>query len=159
METKNVQMTIQEARLLYLNASENLKKSLESTFGKEVFQKITDRIKTYEDACKEIGETPINEKELLSLGMTQDEIVYRKLKTITKALNEGWIADVCNSDISRWYPYFAPKGSPSSFAFDDSDYGSSDAYAGSGSRLCFKSEELSKYAGKQFLELWKEFIL
>ena len=33
------------------------------------------------------------------------------------------------------------------------------ATAGYGSRLCFKDSDLAEYAGKQFTELYKNFIL
>lgn len=157
---KTLKISESKARELYKTGSEKLKSILEESFGKEFFsQKITDRIKTYEDACSELGLDPINEKKLMDLGLTIHDIAYQKLIVIIKALNEGWEPDVCDSDVCRWYPWFRPNGSASSFAFDVSICVSSSADAGSGSRLCFKSEELSNYAGKQFIDIWKEFIL
>lgn len=150
-----------KARQLYKTASEEFKTILECTFGKEFFTgSIMDRVKDYKDACIETGESPIDEEEMLKLGFTKDEIAYRKMKTVTKALNEGWVANVYNNKEYRYYPWFEPHGSPSSFAFVDySGYDYSDATAGSGSRLCFRTRELSDYAGKQFLDLYKEFIV
>jgi len=118
--------------------------------------KITDRIKTYEDACEELDETPLEEKELTDLGFTTDEINYRKLKTVTKALNEGWVPDWTNDKQQKWYPYF--RLSSGVFVFHDTDYYCSNAYAGHGSRLCFPSDELATYAGKQFSEIYKGFM-
>lgn len=157
---KTLKISEQKARELYKNSSQELKAILEESFGKEFFsQSITDRIKSYEDACEELGIPTLDEAKLMELGLTQQDIAYQKLTTIIKALNEGWVPDVCDSDVCRWYPWFRPNGSPSSFAFDGSHYGHSDACAGSGSRLCLKSEELSNYCSKQFLDLWKEYIL
>ena len=119
----------------------------------------TFRIKTYEDACAELGISPLNEAKLIELGLTKNDIAYQKLSTIIKALNEGWKPDVCNSNVNRWYPWFKPNGSPSSFAFYDSIYDCTYASAGSGSRLYLKSRELSDYCGRQFIDLWKQFIL
>ena len=51
---------------------------------------ITKRVKTYADACAVLGIEPMNEAVLVKLGFTNDEIAYRKLKTIAEALNEGW---------------------------------------------------------------------
>ena len=118
-----------------------------------------DRIKTYEDACKELGREPYDEKQLEKLGLTKNDIAYQKIVVIVEALNEGWKPDVCDSNVERWYPWFKPLGSPSSFAFCDSSYDYEFAFAGSGSRLALKSEQLADYCGKQFLELWKEMLL
>lgn len=120
---------------------------------------ITERVKTYEDACAELGRQPYNEDALMKLGLTRNDIAYQKMAVIVEALNEGWKPDVCDSDVCRWYPWFRPNGSPSSFAFDGSYYDYGSASAGSGSRLALKSEELADYCGRQFLELWKEIIL
>ena len=120
---------------------------------------ITERVKTYEDACKELGRQPYNEDQLMKLGLTKNDIAYQKMVVIVEALNEGWKPDVCDSKVYRWFPWFTPKGSPSSFAFLVSSFDGVSAYAGSGSRLALKSEELADYCGQQFLQLWKEIIL
>ena len=154
---KTVNIEESTARSMYKTASPEWKMALEETFGKVFFSgKITDRIKTYEDACSELGETPLNESELLSAGFTIDEINYRKLKTVTKALNEGWVPDWTNDKQQKWYPYF--RLSSGVFVFHDTDYYCSNAYAGHGSRLCFPSDELATYAGKQFSEIYKGFM-
>ena len=155
---KTLQISEGKARSLYKTGSSEIKELLEENFGKDFFsQKIIDRVKTYEDACRELGESTINESELLSKGFTKDEIVRRKLITIARALNEGWIGNIYSND-NRYYPYFETGMSASSFAVDDSRCGYSYADAGSGSRLSFKTKELSDYAGKQFLDLWRELI-
>lgn len=157
---KTLQISEQKARELYKNGSGELRSILEESFGKDFFsQKITDRVKTYEDACRELSMNPLDENKLMKLGLTKHDIAYQKLVTIVKSLNEGWVLDVCDNSVYRWYPWFVTNGSPSSFAFGDSDYDAADAVAGSGSRLCFKNKELSEYCGKQFIELWKQFIL
>ena|ERR1035437_531039 len=155
-ELQTVKMSKTTARKLYKDMPD-FRPSLEETFGKAFFSgKITDRIKTYEDACAEISEQPINEAELKRLGFTSDELDYRKIKTITKALNEGWQADWSDEDQYKWYPYF--RFSSGSFRFDDTFYRYSYATAGISSRLCFSRDELATYAGKQFEELYISFI-
>lgn len=157
---KTLQISEQNARQLYLTASPEFKTTLEDSFGKDFFsQSIMDRVKSYEDACSVLGEDPMDEESLRNLGFSKDEIVYRKLKTIARALNEGWVAKVYDNEEERYYPYFRHNGSPSGFAFYYSLCGRSFACAGSGSRLCFKSSELSDYAGRQFIDLWREFII
>ena len=155
---KTLQIDETKAMILYKTASPEFKQSLEDTFGKKYFTgEITDRIKTYEDACAEIGEDPMDEKKLLSLEFSADEITCRKLKTITKALNEGWIADWKDRNQYKWYPWFSM--SSGGFVFADTSYGTTYTVAGVGSRLCFKSSVLAEYAGKQFLTLYSDFIL
>lgn len=157
---RTLQISEKKAMELYKNGSDELKTVLEESFGKEFFQrKITDRIKTYEDACAELGIYSLDEAKLMDFGLTKHDIAYQKLATVVKALNEDWTPDVCDSSVYRWYPWFKTNGSPSSFAFGDSLYDYACADAGSGSRLCLKSNELSDYCGKQFIDLWKQFIL
>lgn len=157
---KTLQISEQKARELYKSGSGELRSILEESFGKDFFsQKITDRVKTYEDACRELSMNPLDENKLMKLGLTKHDIAYQKLVTIAKSLNEGWVPDVCDNSVYRWYPLFVTNGSPSSFAFSASLCDDAVANAGCGSRLCFKNKELSEYCGKQFIELWKQFIL
>lgn len=157
---KTLQIDENEARQLYKTASNEFKTTLEDTFGKDFFTgSIMDRIKTYEDACDELGINPLDEDKLTEFGLAKDDIAYRKLKVITRVLNEGWVADVCDTNVRRYYPWFCPNGSPSSFAFLGSNCGCSDAHAGSGSRLKFKTSELAEYAAKQFIDIWKDIQL
>ncbi|MCU6767358.1 hypothetical protein OCV73_00075 [Barnesiella propionica] len=156
---KTLQIDESKAKIIYNTASPELKIMLEDTFGKEFFsQKVTDRIKTYEDACEELGIDPINESFSFINGFTKDEIAYRKIKTITEALNEGWKPNWNDENQKKWMLWFYPNSS-SGFVFYSVGYGYLDASTGSGLRLCFKSAELAEYAGKQFLEIYKEFIL
>lgn len=155
-----LQISEQQARKMYSTASKELKEILEASCGKDVLSgNIMDRVKTFEDACRELGRQPYNVDSLMKLGFTKNDIAYQKMVVIVEALNEGWQPDVCNSDVERWYPWFKPNGSPSSFAFNASRYATGAAHAGSGSRLALKSEQLADYCGKQFLELWKEILL
>lgn len=120
---------------------------------------VTNRVKTYEDACRELGRKPYDEARLTGMGLDSKDIAYLKLTVIVEALNEGWIPDVCDIKVYRWHPYFRPNGSPSSFAFGGSYFARGAADAGSGSRLALKNEELANYCGRQFIDLWKEFLL
>lgn len=154
---KTLQISEQKARELYKNGSGELRSILEESFGKDFFsQKITDRVKTYEDACRELSMNPLDENKLMKLGLTKHDIAYQKLVTIVKSLNEGWVLDVCDNSVYRWYPWFFTNGSPSSFAFYDSDCANAYAGAGSGSRLKFRTRELAEYAAKQFIDIWKD---
>lgn len=137
--------------------SVELKETLESIFGKEFFMgAITDRVKTYEDACYELGEITVDVDDMLSKGFTMDEISYRKLKTIVRALNEGWVADFKDSDQAKWYPWFRMLSAGSGYVY--TNYSPSLTTTYFGSRLCVKSVSLAEYLGKQFYALYNEFL-
>jgi len=135
METlQTMKISPSNARKMYKEIPE-MRPSLEDTFGKEFFsEKITDRIKTYEDACAELGIQPIDEAKMKQVGFTDDEITYRKIKTITQALNKGWKCDWNDSDQRKWYPWF--KMSSGGFVFSDTSFDYSYAFAGYASHLC-----------------------
>lgn len=146
------------ARKIYLTATAELKLILEESFGAEYFSRdITERIKTIDDAYDAIGEVRPTDDDFKERGFTPDEIRRRHLKVIAKALNEGWEADMYNTEQRKYYPWF--EVGSSSFAFSDTGYGYSDAYAGDASRLCFKSAELARYAGQQFTTLFEKSIV
>lgn len=156
---KTLQLSESKARSLYKTGSDEFKTLLEENFGKSFFsQSVTERIKTYEDACSELGESPVDKVALQKLGLNKNDIAYMKLTQIVRALNEGWVAKVYDNK-DRWYPWFSHNGSPSAFAFTDSYYCSSYANSGSGSHLCFRTKSLSDYAGEQFIDLWRESIV
>ena len=120
---------------------------------------IIEKIKTFEDAMKATGRAEMPDFSTFPEDMRKHFEALFKMVVIVEALNEGWKPDVCNSDVERWYPWFKPNGSPTSFAFRDSGYDSEGAIAGGGSRLALKSRELARYCGEQFFELWKEMLL
>ena len=152
---------------------------------------VTERIKTFEDACRELGEdhpfvlayqnTNLRAPEVAEEN--RDILAYMKLRIIAAALNEGWEPQF-TEDEWRWYPWFTLytekelsdksdewKADRQLISIDDyskdfvdmsfaksrlaSLYSPSDI----SSRLCFKSEALATYCGKQFIELWLDFNL
>lgn len=121
--------------------------------------KITDRVKTFEDACEVVGTIPENVKSLISYsGIDTDmkaSVAHMKLQIIARALNEGWKPDWTKSSEYKYHPWFNfSSGSGLSFRGCGCRY----SYSGVGSRLCFKSSELATYAGKQFTDLYKDFM-
>ena len=119
-------------------------------------KKVTDRIKTFDDVLKELD---IDAAKFLMQcdGLSTDEVAYRKVKLIVQALNEGWTPDWTDGQWNKYYPWFEMGGSSGSgFACDD--YVNWDSVSACGSRLCFKSGELAKYAGKQFTDIYKDFF-
>jgi hypothetical protein len=123
---------------------------------KETKTEITERIKTFEDACEHQG---VNVDEFYSgcKNLTIDEIAYKKLKIIAKALNENKEPDWNNSNEGKYYPYFDMR-STSGFGFSGAHCGDWRAYTYCGSRLSFRSSKLAEYAGSQFTSIYKELF-
>jgi hypothetical protein len=115
------------------------------------------QIKSYEDACAYNGKQPIDEQALISLGITPKQVAGIKLEEITLALNKGTAVDIFDRE-RRYYPWFWTYNGPAVFAFDCSCYVNSFAIAGGGSRLAYREKAASDYSGKQFIELWKEYL-
>ena len=67
---------------------------------------VMERIKTFEDACNELG---IDHNEWMQdkkeLGLEADVIAYLKLRIIAAALNEGWKPQF-TTDEYRYFPWF-----------------------------------------------------
>lgn len=161
-------------------------KVLEALFGEETFKPkdVTERIKTFEDACKELGiEAGKWLQDRAELGFEPDVIAYMKLRIICAALNEGWIPQFISGE-RRYYPWFwlyteqeiqdmdeeekidrhlTPTGDYrtgyAGFACAFSHNAPSNTLADFGSRLCLKSAALAVYCGKQFIDIWADFSL
>lgn len=138
---------------MHKNADTKVKAALEQLFGKEPFQSVTDRVKTFEDACRVAGTAVAN---VINMDDSADEIAYKQLKVIAAALNEGWKPDWTNESEEKWYPWMEYKaGSGFSLHYVYYDYTNSRVP----SRLCFKNAELAKYAATQFRDIYNEYFL
>ena len=143
---------------------------------------VTERVKTFEDAVRELGdEHPFVKEWHLGDGLSADLEAYLKLRIIAAALNEGWEPKF-TTDEYRYFPWFVLYTEEEynelsdedksrvvlrSFYYSDSYGGvayvyarfdSSYTYSGYGSRLAFKNSDLAKYAGKQFIEIYADFV-
>jgi hypothetical protein len=148
-----------EATKAYQSADEAGKELLLQLFGKSIVpESITDKVKTFDDACKVLGIDPVKAictppKHCLA-NEARAMVAYGKLLLICRALNDGWSPDWDNDNEYKWYPWFYMN--KPGFRLGSVLCG----YAGSvvGSRLCFSSEELARYAAKQFEDLYRDFI-
>lgn len=122
--------------------------------------------KSYEEACAQLGIEPMDEQEMAKV-LRPDEIARRKLVTIATALNgPDWVPDWHDRSQNKWRPWFwikgllfggnAGDGARDGLACASSTYAPSSTIARIGSRLCFRSEELSDYAAVTFLSLWDQ---
>lgn len=176
----------------YGSATDEQKAMLEIIFGKDTFKSkdITERIKTFEDACKELGsDHPLvlayqntNLRDAEVANDNKDIIAYMKLRIIVAALNEGWEPQFIPGEY-RWFPYFVLYTKDEIDEMDEktrarvvcrsdnnavayggvsyasSSYDSANVNAYIGSRLAFKTDDLAEYAGKQFVEIYADFML
>ena len=194
-----MEIKIKNAKAALKTADESVKKVLlallpelnEEEAQTAAKRPIEERIKTFEDACSELGtdhpfvlayqNTNLRDPEVAEAN--RDILAYMKLRIIAAALNEGWEPEF-TEDEWRWYPWFTLwteeelseksdewkadrhlistggySGDYAGFAFASSCYAPSAANSSFGSRLCFKSEALATYCGKQFISLWADFNL
>lgn len=145
----------------YKNADKNGKKLLEDLIGKENLQpeKVTDRIKTFDDVLEELGNLPKNPSILLDYNGNDGDLIssqaHLKLTLIARALNEGWVPDWSDSSQWKYVPYFTHKAG---FGLSYDDYADWDTLTAVGSRLCFKNSELAQYAATQFADIYNDFL-
>jgi hypothetical protein len=114
----------------------------------------------------------------------KDLLAYLKLRIIAEALNEGWKPKF-DGEERRWYPYFYIYTKEEYDRLDEDDkkncrvvgrayysayvgggvvcananHAWSHSYAAFGSRLAFRTEELAEYCGKQFIDIWMDFLI
>lgn len=141
---------IPRAKKCHAVASSETKMVLEEIFGQKCFLPIKDRVKTLADACEITGDDP-NDKKYHE-GRPKN-CAFNRLETIIKALgSEHEKLSFKNSNQKKWFPYFIM--TEAGFRFGDSNYDDAATDAGAGSGLCLPTEELSNYAGTQFIEDW-----
>ena len=116
-----------------------------------------------------------------SVKFDADIIAYLKLRIIAAALNEGWEPQF-TEDEYRYYPYFYfytkeeyeqlsdedkgrcvgrssdDAGANGGLVYASTGVGSSNSSTYDGVRLVFRTSELAEYAGKQFLNIWADFV-
>jgi len=151
METK---LKLQKELKFAVENVDKIRKKIEALELKNKPKSIMDMVKSFKDACelKKVKSNSIfNKKD------TVDEKAYKKLKFITKVLNEDYVFNM-NPDEYRYFAWFYISAG-SGFVFVNAGYNNSFAGAASASRLCFKTEELAKHAATYFLQEYKDFIM
>lgn len=142
---------------------------------------VTERIKTFEDACNELGEENVfvqayRTAEFNTSGNqndVSDVVAYLKLRVIAEALNEGCKPQFTTEEY-RWYPWFYLYTQEEIDKMDEEKkktlwlFGglavalSGVAWSASRSnfsaRLAVKSEALAKYFGQQFIDIWSDYV-
>lgn len=145
----------------FRNAGKEGKQVLSDLFGKQValYDNITDRVKSFEDACQVLGiSTNVPEVKGLPRKHQKAIIANYKLIVIAEALNEGWKPNWQDSDEYKYYPWF-DMSNPAGVGYSYTYNTASNAYANFGSRLCLKNRELAIYFGQTFTDLFNDSLL
>ena len=88
-------------------------------------------------------------------------VAMYKLITIAEAWNkaDNFVPDFSNCNQYKYFPWFVYNDKSAGFVFTRTAYVASYAYASIGSRLCFSTSERAEQFGKQFIDLWNDFLL
>lgn len=116
MKKELIQINTDALIKAYKESSNDCKNTLESLFGEELFKPkdITERIKTFDDAYKALGESHpyvVQYDQIFACLMDGEEeipkdiIAYLKLRIIAAALNEGWEPQFTKKE-KRYSPCF-----------------------------------------------------
>ena len=185
---KELKINDKVALTAYNNTDANGRELLEHLFGKDIFHPkyVRDRIKTFNDAYHELGDkhelVRAYNNLIVSNCMSNDIIAYSKLIIIAEALNEGW-KPTFNNDEYIYYPalyrytkeeydelnenqkkelHFAGLSGNNANAdgvfFSNVNYMSSVSITNYASRIALKTRKLAEYCGKQFIDIWAEFL-
>jgi hypothetical protein len=149
----------EDAKLIYDIAPKHIKDKLDEEFGSETFRKISWRdLNSFEDLCKARGTTAAEFLDkLIDLPISQTQKTIAKFELMNEGINQGWKPDILDTSQKKWFPIFSV--SSRGLAFSYSGYCYDSAYAAVGFPFVFESKEQSDHAGKQFIQLWEEFIL
>ena len=148
---------------------------------------VTERIKTFEDAVRATGmKLPLDDNQLSY--MPKDVVAYMKLRIIAAALNELNEETLeefpkFTTNEYRWFPWFylytqeeidnmdeekkkslwlfggsSGAGARCGLACARSGAAGAGSVASFSARLDVKSEELAKYFGNQFIDIWADYL-
>ena len=177
MDSKKIEISKVELQKLFETlthypqiSKEQVESEMKKMFGEEVFKSnVMDRVKTFEDACRELNIDPVKWLEENETNkMDAHVLAYLKLCIIAKALRGSWKPNWANTDEWKYYPWFkivpavvgtASHGSKLGVSVLRSNTVASHSIAYCGGALASETEEIAIYFGKQFAEIWKEYLL
>lgn len=173
--SKIMEIDIKNIKAAYETATESEKKE----------RPVTERIKTFEDAVHALGEShPFVVEWRIDDNLSPDLEAYLKLRIICAALNEGWeqkfnVDDFC---YSPWFQLYTKEEyeeldenekkesrvvyrsnnyayAYGGVSFAHSNHGSTYVRMSIGFRLVLKTKKLAEYCGKQFIDIWADYML
>jgi len=151
--------------------AENEAKILADRYGKKAFvlesasliepNKINKKIDSFELAIKFLGRKNNNLMCIIPDKHAKAMVALYKLFTIAEAWNkaDNFIPDFSDSKQYKFFPLFVYNDKAAGFVFANTFHATSYSYAVVGSRLCFSTRERAEQFGKQFIDLWNDFLL
>jgi len=155
---ENLKIDKTKAKSLYKEASKEFKVMLEDTFGKDYFSdKITDKIKTWEDVCEILNINSISSLPYKNPKNKQEKSLNAlfKIQKISEVLNEGWVENWCDDNQYKYYPYFNRRVS-SGWVMCSYRCNCYDGVLSFGSY--YKSSDLALFAGTQFIDIYIDYL-
>lgn len=125
--------------------------------------------------------TRANGEQSLAEWMGKDVVAFLKLRIITEALNEGWHPKF-TEDEYRYYPWFyiytkeeydnfseeekrrcvgrahSNANAVGGLVYASASLAASVSDTNFGARLVFSNRDLAEYAGRQFIDIWTDFV-
>ena len=109
----NIDFTPEQLVAFYRSTSTDGRKAVKEALGEQFSEAVpaTERVKTYEDAVKELGndhplvEAASSAEWRFTNSEDKDIIAYLKLRVIVAALNDGWKPQFVPGE-RRWYPWY-----------------------------------------------------
>lgn len=118
------------------------------------------KVDSYEAALEYLGRESDVCMRCMADKHAKAMVAMYQLITIAEAWNkaDGFVPDFDNINQYKWFPWFRKNGT-AGFVFANTLDTAADTSANIGSRLCFISEERAEQFGKQFIDLWNDFLL
>lgn len=177
---KELKISADDALKAYKNADNYGKKILVDLFGKEFYKiDIKERVKCLEGAITALGMENQAVKDYYAIARkttAKDIVAFTKLRVIAEALNEGWKPsyNICTGNYYISFELFTKEEykrleedkkkeckvfchqneemvyifMSSKLAINFEDY-----------KISFKSRELAEYCGRQFFDIWKDYLI
>ena len=124
-------------------------------------EEINVRVDTFEKALEYLG----RENKACMRGLPDKHekamVAMYKLITIAEAWNkaDNFVPDFSSRNQYKYFPWFVYDDKSAGFVDAATANAASTAYAAVGSRLCFSTSERAEQFGKQFVDLWNDFLL
>ena len=143
--------------------------------NKTVWKDVKERVKTFDDAVVVLGndnQAVIDYYAISGTTCAKDILAFAKLRVIAEALNEGWKPTFDDKEY-RYYTWFYiyTEAEYDELNEDEKkechvagpvymkvDYVTSHSYPFHNSRIALKTTELAKHCGKQFIDIWADFL-
>jgi hypothetical protein len=119
------------------------------------------KVTSFEEACACLNIDPATAIPNVSGFPESDQkslIAYAKLIIIAKAINDSAVLDFGNWSQEKWFPVFYKPENSSGFRFDVTCYCYSGTSTAGGSRLCYTTRDLAKYAAETFKSLYEDLM-